>query len=313
MKKFIVSSPSWFPSSGGITVLHKFVNDLNTLGYDAYIAPSGPSGLGWHPSHIPFNSPSRYTNVKLLTEEVYQNLNDAIVVYPETWYGNYLKAPNVVRWIMGAANPSYMSAGSMYGITYDAWDENELWFWYSQMYTTKMFSSFDRNLDNILYVPEFYRDIFKNNNEDRVLNCWTLRKATGKVDPLEYIHDPTDLFLGDINKNLPNPDFDFPGQYRELASVFNKTNVFYSYDTYTFVSIQAVMCGANSVVVPMKGLTKEEYYNGSELHRYIAYGKEEIDNARAVHNELENHLDDVEKKSIQDIHTFVEKCYDYFK
>lgn len=313
MKKFVISAPTWFPQSGGITVLHKLAHSLNELGYDAYLAPSQPHGFGWHPSHMPFNTPSKYHNIKFITEDVYKNLHDAIVIYPETWYGNYLNAPNVVRWIMGAADPNYMSAGNKYGMTYDAWGEKDIWFWYSQMYTTKMFNSFDRNLDNILCVIEFHREIFKNTGSERVLNCWSLRKATGKVDPSDYIHDSSDLFLGDVDKTLPNPDFDFAGKYRELAKLFNKTKLFYSYDVYTFVSMQAVMCGTDSIVVPMRGLSKEEYYNGSQLHRYIAYGKEELDRAKLVRNELENHLDEIESDSIQNIHTFVEKCYDYFK
>lgn len=313
MKKFVVSSPSWFPSSGGITILHKFVHTLNELGYDAYMAPSGPSGLGWHPSHVQFQSPARYDKVKLITEEVYNNLSDAIVVYPETWYGNYLNAPNVVRWIMGAANPTYMSAGSNWGITWEAWKDSDLWFWYTDLYKTPTFSSFDRNKDNTLFLPEFYKDIFYNKNLDRNLNVWTLRKSAGRVDPKDYIHSPEDIFLGDVDKSLPNPDFDFPGRYQQFADLLNRTKTFYSYDAYTMVSFQAVMCGADSVVAPRAGLSKEEYYKGSELHRYLAYGVDELDNARSVRNEIGDHITKIESDSIQMVHTFVQKCYDYFK
>jgi hypothetical protein len=313
MKKFVVSSPSWFPSSGGITILHKFVHVMNELGYDTYMAPSNASGLGWHPSHIQFVSPSNYDKVKFITEEVYFNLEDAIVIYPETWYGNYLNAPNVVRWIMGAANPSYMGAGSMYGMNYTAWSDNDLWFWYSPMYITSTFNSFNKNLDNILNLVEFNRDIFVNRDEERTINCWTLRKSAGRVDQSDYIHEIDAIFFGDIDKSLPNPDYDFPGQYKKLADLFNKTNKFYSYDPYTFISVQAAMCGADSIVFPRKGLSKEEYYNGSELHRYIAYGIDELEKSRSVRGELNDHIDDIQKMNIESIHTFVEKCHDYFK
>lgn len=314
MKKFIVSSPSWFPSSGGITILHKLVHTLNELGYDAYLAPSGPSGLGWHPGHIPFESPARYDQVKLITQEVYENLQDAIVVYPETWYGNYLNAPNVVRWIMGPVNPRYTGQGNLYGIFYDAWKESELWFWYSDLYKTDAFSANERkDVGNDLYVPEFFRDIFYDTHGERDLDCWTLRKATDRVDPRDYIHKATDLFLGDIDKSLPNPDYDFPGNYDRLAELFNRTNRFYSYDAYTFVSVQAIMCGADSIVYPMKGLDRASYMNGSELHRYIAYGLDDLDRAKSVRNEFNDHITEVENRSLEQIHTFVQKCYDYYK
>jgi hypothetical protein len=311
MKKFVVSSPSWFPSSGGITILHKFVHVMNELGYDTYLAPSGPSGLGWHRSHIPFNSPSKYDRVKFITDDVYQNLDDAIVVYPETWYGNYLNAPNVVRWIMGPANPSYMVGGSMCGVNYGAWGNDDLWFWYSKMYTTPSFNSFNRNLDNILTLIEFNRDIFVNRNEDRTMNCWTLRKSHGLIYPVEYIHDKDAVFFGDIDRSIT--DHDFAGEYKKLADVFNKTNKFYSYDAYTFISVQAVMCGADSIVYPRSGLSKQEYYSGFELHRYIAYGMDELANAKSIRNELDDHITEIESANIESIHEFVEKCNAYFK
>jgi hypothetical protein len=311
MKKFVVSAPSWFPGSGGLTILHKLVHMLNDLGYDAYLAPSGPSGLGWHLSHNPFQISSKYDKIKLITDEVYSNLQDAIVVYPETWYGNYLNAPNVVRWIMGPVNPKYMTAGSGWGVRWDAWKDSDLWFWYAPLYKTKTFSSFDKNLDNNLYLGEFYREIFYNQNINRTINCWTLRKSTGLIDPKDYIHQPTDVFLGEIDEALP--DFDFPGQYHKFAYVLNQTNIFYSYDPYTFVSVQAVMCGADSVVVPRKGLSKGEYYEGHPLHRYLAYGTDELDRARGVRHELNGHLDLIEKESIDQIHKFVQICHDYYK
>lgn len=313
MKKIVVSAPSWFSQSGGITVLHKLVDILNVLGYDAYMAPSAPSGLGWHPNHIPFNISSRYKNIKMITTEVYENLNDAIVVYPESWYGNYLNAPNVVRWILGPPDKSYTESGNIGGFSYDSWGENDIWFWYNDMYKSKSFNSFNKDMNNDLNLTEFYRDIFFDRNEERMINCWTLRKSNGKIYPNDYIHDPSDLFFGDIDKSLPNPDFDIAGNYKKLAEIFNKTKRFYSYDTYTFVSIQAVMCGADSIVVPSSGLDKKDFYKGSEFSKYISYGLDDIENAKSIRNELDNHIVEFENRSIKQIHEFMEKCNDYFK
>lgn len=313
MKKIIVCSAAWFPSSGGLTILHKFVNELNTLGYDAYIAPTGPSGLGWHPNHIPFDTSHRYSNVKMITSDLLNNLNECIVVYPETWYGNLLNAPNVVRWIMGPVNPRYMNAGSLNGFYYDSWKDSDLWFWYSQLYTQNNFTSVTKNFDNQLNVVEFYTDIFRDYGRDRFLNCWTLRKSTNKINAKSYIHSPEDLFFGDIDKTLPNPDFDFPGKLQDLSDLFNITNLFYSYDAYTFVSVQSVMCGATSIVYPMDGLDSDSYYNGHPLHRYNAYGVEDIERALSVRNELLDHINEIQTNSTNDIHNFIEKCHDYFK
>lgn len=313
MKKFVVSAPSWFPSSGGITILHKLVHTLNELGYDAYLAPSGASGLGWHNSRYPFYSPEKYDKVKFITDDVFNNLQDAIVIYAESWYGNYLNAPNVVRWMIGFANENFMISGHLNGVNYTKWSDDDLWFWYSDMYKQKSEKRFQRNLDTDLTLSEFHRDIFYNKNEERTLNCWTLRKATGKINPSDYIHHPDDLFFGDIDKSLSDCDFNFSGQYRKLSDLFNKTRMFYSYDTATFISIQAIMCGADSIVVPNKNISKEEYYAGFDLHRYVAYGLDEIERTRLIRNELQDHIDDIENKCIDKIHLFVEKCNNYFK
>jgi hypothetical protein len=311
MKKIVVSAPSWFPSSGGITILHKFVHTLNDIGYDAYLAPSKPSGLGWWNSNIEFYTPARYNKVKFINEDIYNNLQDAIVVYAESWYGNYLNAPNVVRWMMGLANSNFMNAGNYGQFRYNAWKDDELWFWYSDLYKTQSDKKIIKNLDNDLTLIEFYTDIFLNRSEDRILNCWTLRKGGFDTEPSDYIHDSSDLFFGDIDTSLD--DFNFPGQYKRLAMLFNKTKRFYSYDRSTFISVQAAMCGADSIVVPHKKLSKEEYYNGFELHKYVAYGLDEINRAKSIRNELDDHIKEIERKCISDIHLFVEKCNNYFK
>jgi hypothetical protein len=215
--------------------------------------------------------------------------------------------------MLGAANPKYMVPVKYYDRYIPGWDDKDLWFWYTDLYKTPAFTSHQKNFENTLYLPEFLRSIFTNTNQERTLNCWTLRKSTGRIDPNDYIHEAGDLFLGDINKTLPNPDYDFPGNYYKLAELFNKTKRFYSYDAYTFVSVQAVMCGADSIVCPMPNLDKDSYLNGNVLHKYIAYGIDDLDRARSVRDELESHMDQIEIDSINQIHEFVNKCNDYFK
>ncbi len=311
-KKFIVVAPSWIPQSGGITVLHKLANDLNLLGYDTYLAPTGPHGLQWHPSHIQFNTYSKYDKIKFITEEVMDNLDDAIVIYPEVWYGNLLNAPNVVRWMLGETNPIYMKSGITYGIKHDGWEEKDLWFYFTPLYTTNFFNSYNnKNKNNILTLTEFHRDIFKNKNKKRTLNSWTLRKGNGIIKPTEYIHDSNDLFFGDVLEGID--DFAFAGKFNELSNLLNISNRFYSYDHYTFVNIQAAMCGATSIVCPKSGLNIDEFKNGYELNKYVAYGINDIKNTKPILNEITDHINQIEDNMIEQLHKFVEKCNDYFK
>ena len=133
------------------------------------------------------------------------------------------------------------------------------------------------------------------------------------MDPKDYIHEPSDLFFGDIDKSLPNPDFDFPGNFTALADLFNRTNRFYSYDPYTFISVQAIMCGADAIVAPRSGLSKEEYLQGYPLHKYIAYGVDDLERSKSIRSELPQDLDKIEVDSVKSIHNFTQICYDYFK
>jgi hypothetical protein len=40
---------------------------------------------------------------------------------------------------------------------------------------------------------------------------------------------------------------------------------------------------------------------------------DEINRAKSIRNELDDHIKEIERKCISDIHLFVEKCNNYFK
>lgn len=312
MKKFVVSSPSWFPSSGGLTILHKFTHTLNELGYDAYIAPSLPNGRGWPDSSEPHCFPSQYDKVKLITPEILDNLQDVIVICSQAWVGNYLSAPNVVRWMMGIPDDLTMS---LYG-------KNDFFFWYTPTFKNAVPLSYRKNLDNDLYLGEFNRDIYIDLGLERTINTWTLRKAIGidshpVVSSKDYIHSPHDIFLGSLNPHIQEhgemADYRFTDYVPQLVEILNKSKRFYSYDTITFLNIQAVMCGADSIICPLKGMTMEEYHKGYELHKFIAFGINDIERARSIRDEFYPTMDMIEERSIKQIHEFVDKCYQHFK
>ena len=145
MKKFVISTHGFDMGIGGLKVLHKLCHLLNERGHDAYLIP-----LDF--SH-PFSVYEGY-NTKMVTQDIMDNLDDVIVIYPESWYGNYLNAPNVVRWILGFPYKQHV----------DTWDTKDLWFWYLPYFFNGQFQT---NADNILYVGETHRDIFYDMNLSR--------------------------------------------------------------------------------------------------------------------------------------------------
>ena len=279
-KKFIISTHGFDMGIGGLKVLHKLCHLLNEAGHDAYVVPVN--------FQQPFSVYEKY-NVKMVTQEILENLHDAIVIYPESWYGNYLNAPNVVRWMIGYPYESHVKT----------WGKKDLWFWYEPMYKSR---GFDKDLDNDLYVGEQHRDIFYDMKLEREGTCWTLRKAQDHITPREYKHPHNSTFI-------PYHD---AGDIIRLAKLFNTKKQFYCYDTFTYITIQSLMCGSDSIVIPNR-ISYDEFQAGHELNRYVAYGIDDLPRAKSIRNEFNDHLIEIENKTEKQLHEFVNKCYDYFK
>lgn len=279
MKKFVISTYGFDMGIGGLKVLHKLCHLLNERGHDAYLVP------------VHFDQPFAIYegyNTKLVTQEILDNLDECIVVYPESWFGNYLNAKHVVRWMIGFPSEQHIKT----------WSESDLWFWYFPFYITQQHY---KNSDNFLYVGEQHRDIFYDKQLSRSGTCWTLRKAQDFIKPSQYIHPDNSVFI----------PYNAVGDLVRLATLFNTKETFYCYDNYTYISIQSLMCNTDTIVVPYN-TTKEDFFNGFELNRYLAYGVDDLPRAKSIRNEFQNHLDEIEKTTLKQLDTFIEKCYAYF-
>jgi hypothetical protein len=72
------------------------------------------------------------------------------------------------------------------------------------------------------------------------------------------------------------------------------------------------MCNTDAVVIP-NNKTKEQFFAGYELNKYIAYGVDDLSRSRSIRNEFFDHLDLIEQKTLTQLDIFVEKCYAHFK
>ena len=279
MKKFVISTHGFDFGIGGLKVLHKLCHLLNENGYDAYLIP--------YNFNEPFTTYEGY-NTKLITQDVLNNLEDTVVIYPESWYGNYLNAPNVVRWMIGPPSEVHINT----------WNDKDLWFWYIPYYTT---SKFNKNSENQLYVGEQHRDIFLDKGLERSHTCWTLRKSQGLIQESSYIHPQDSIFIPYHGAR------DLIG----LSDLFNKSKAFYCYDNYTYLTIQSLLCNTDTIVIPF-GNDKLNFLNGFILNKYVAYGLDDLSRAQSLRNEFWDEIDEVEKNTIKQLHEFTQKCYDYF-
>lgn len=294
MKPFVISTESFNFGIGGLTVLHRLCHLLNTNGADAYLAPSANSGR----ENYDFNKEPFYIYEKYktkVTDITQWNPNDYIAIYPEGWFGNHMAAKNIVRWILGPPDKDHV----------DTWNDHDVWFWYLPMYMGKKYNkqNYIKDIDKQLFVAEFHQDIFINKNfSDKQHTCWTLRKAQGKIDETRYIHPSSSIFL----------PYHVGCEPWTLADLFNKCSRFYCYDTYTFMPIQAAMCGCEGLVVPDPEISLDDFLNSGPLNKYCAYGLEDLDRANKTCANIHDDINKIEQNTIKQLNVFMEFCNDHF-
>ncbi|MDP3588625.1 MAG: hypothetical protein Q8R58_11285 [Sulfuricurvum sp.] len=295
--KFIIVAPGYDDNAGGIVVLHQLCDRLNNLGHKAYLWPFFKPSLDFT---NPFKSIYlffRYfrkqikygfkKNPKLYTPTAsYRDLEDAIIVYPEVIVGNPLNAKRVARWLLH--KPGFNNGGKIDFGTYD------LFFYYDKAFDD---SRYNFHPDNHLHIISQRSDVYRiANNGTRKGSCYLLRKGYKR----ELVHDTTNSRLID---GLSHED---------TAQVFNQVEYCISYDTYTMYNVYAAMCGCIPVVIPEKGITKEQWQPNEENRYGIAYGFDDVEYAVQTRPLLLQHIEKQERESNESVMHFVEKCKTYF-
>lgn len=308
--RYIVYTYNFNDKVGGIMVLHKLCALLNELGYDSFLYR--PSRLNqlldvvqsfmmffvfWHKDFFNYSSFTRKINTirqarniktcnGLKTPFYSGNIDkNCIVIYPEVVEGNPYKAKNIVRWFLH--KPGYHTGRVVYG-------QNELYFFFKSAFNDPLINP---DSDNCLTVKMLRSDIFYQTNfGDRSGSCYAIRKGKNKT----------------IEHNLENSILIDNLSQVEIAKLFNKCETFISYDTQSFYSTLAVMCGCRSIVIPDKGVGIEEWSSDPSNRFGIAYGFDNIDEAERTKHLLLNRLAELENYSLQSVKDFVKKCEAFF-
>ena len=168
---------------------------------------------------------------------------NTIVVYPEKIYGNFLKAKNVVRWLL-YYNP-YKGDEKAYG-------KDDFVIAYRDVFNDPQLNP-DCNVVNCVHFDnKLYRRF---NFGERHGNCYIIRKGKSRKDLPQH-------FDGPIIDDLPEED---------KVRIFNKSKYCYSYDLQTFYSSIAAYCGCISVVVFEPGKKATDYYSQSDLDSWKGF------------------------------------------
>ena len=79
--------------------------------------------------------------------------------------------------------------------------------------------------------------------------------------------------------------------HEQMVELFNSKKILITYDPFTFTSIIASLCGCNSVINEIPGVSYEEWKNSDPFNKYgLAYGIKNIEEASKTRHLLEEHI-----------------------
>ena len=236
-RPIVVDCPPFHENNGGAIVLHTLVDQLRALGVEAYAVSLGHDyadikspllralkrwnrrrrrgSFKTHPS----------MDVPLAPKEIIEH---AIVVYPETRSGNPLQSSRVARWML--------HKHGFFGVDAKIGPNEEIFYFHAAY--VEDFKKIPN--DRILTVGYFNEYMYKNLGHPRQGTCRMIRK--GKYSGY-LIPEPDNAILLDGKS------------HREIAQVFNTTEIFYCHDPYTAFLYFAALCGCVPVVVPLSDVS----------------------------------------------------------
>lgn len=209
------------------------------------------------------------------------NKENTIVLYNEGFWGNFLKAKYVIRWLLS-----------------DRYEENRQKFGKDDLVIAyrQIFNDYNVNPTcKMVNITHFNSALYRQTNfGPRTGNCYIVRKGKGR---------------GDLPKVFDGPVIDGKSE-SEIVEIFNSSKYCYSYDTQTMYSSIASVCGCISIVVPEEGKSREDYLSSGEHGYGMAYGDsaEELLYAEKTREKLIESLDYTERNEYN-----IQKFLEYIK
>jgi hypothetical protein len=259
-------------NNGGIVVQYNLAYNIDLLGEQVRIYDSFKK----HQSKFQVN----YFNNDFPIDE------NVMVIYCESIKNNPINAVNVTRWILSRIGMNVPIDNCK------DWGNNDL------IYYFNCEKDFYNNFVNNKYIYKTLSLLYLNSNIQNFNNirdnyCYTLRKNYIHEN-INYIH-PLNSY--EITRNHDQSDY---------INIFNKYEYFISYDPLCFLSIIAALCGCISIIYPINGITKEEWYKTTAVVKYlqdnnidnlygIAYGnsEEEIEYAKKTIHLVKDQWNDI--------------------
>lgn len=294
---FVVAAHDYSEVSGGVLVLHRLCDRLNTVFTDVRDVPL------CYLTRLDMTTNAIVLNPEYKTPVLpsWMDAKDGIVVYPEIVFGNPFNASRVINWML-------YFPGLNSGPSADDYDDRNLIACYGQ----GVCSSFNRSRFHTvpLRVSDYQFTQF--------LNLPVAESREGNIN-----FRAKDTFFssrsGAIRRNDTFPRngtvMERSTGKRERLEMFARAETFYSLDAATFRNVEAAMAGATSIVFPVEGVSKDEWLRtvGEEWAYGIAYGEDDIPHAKRTQHLVMSQLSCVALKQDEGIREFVAKSCSHFR
>jgi hypothetical protein len=281
---FVIFSqfPQYMDHIGSSTVSHTLANELALLGENSYMYSN--STPHEQVSCIPWGSSIEYDN------------ENTIFILPagagEHTFAkdipNFINnSENIVRHLVNYQVKSYPKENKLYQLS-------------------KYFNVLnEQKVDGYMPILNIDFNIFKNHNLPRSGRCYLI-KGEEYITGQHMYHTSSDT-------NLDNYWVYGENKMKYLAEMFNKHEVFFTYNTQTFISVLAALCGCVSIIIPHPNTSKEKLLNFPQNKFGISYGFDDIqhsiDTLHLVKENVELCLLDNRKHLKQ----FTSNCYDWLQ
>lgn len=229
---FLIAAPPYSARSGGIMVLHELCSAINALGIEAGIIfitegsqdtqnfkfGYGPDSHFYDPNGIHHDFFTGRT-----PEQIAKYLRDAVIIYPDIVRGNPLGARRYATYVLGF--PKFEI-------------DSEFIVSYSRTYIS--------NPDCILFKP--FVSPYMNSVGT---NHWSQRSMS-----LTYIGKGAEYAECSLVPGTLLVERDWPRDKQQLALLLRHCKYFFSWDSLTATTIDAVLCGAVPVLMQDRQLAR---------------------------------------------------------
>lgn len=195
--------------SAGVKVLYYLCHLINLSGYNCYITYQG--NVNW-------------------INPIYNNEQIDFHIYPEIYKNTKKSDGNIIRWCLNV--PGKLGGESFY-------PEHEMIWYYCDKIKNEVQQSTTQNLNNRqLFLPSLDKDLYSQKYIKSIpVSCY-IGKGNQLTTHLKIPYE-----------NIPTITSTYPFKKEETIALLQSSKLFYSYDDFSIINVEALICGCKVYIV----------------------------------------------------------------